>query len=153
VIKRNFTSVGALVLFVGLASGSQVPDQGANMSDAEFWLDLFLLMNNCNSPTPVTLYLSESKMVARGVPTYGQQINNFCYDNSVITYSREVPEGIESTVVVGNDSYCHELTFLMVREAYDWRLVPGTWHSDTSYVDPWVAERRNISHPECPNSW
>ena len=152
-IKRHLTCVGALALFVGLASGSQVPDQSGGTSDAELWLDIFLLLNNCNGPTPLTMYVSEDTMNARGIPTYGQQINNFCYDTSNITSVREVPEGVEAIAVIGNSSYCHELTFLLVREDGDWRATPGTWHSDTSYVDAWVSERRNISHPDCPSQY
>ena len=148
-IKRSLFSLSALGLFVGLASGSQVP-AGGGTDDAELWLDIFLILNNCNGPTPIDMYISSTEMGKRGIPDYGQQINNFCYDTYTITSVREVDAGVEAVAVVGNSSYCHELTFMLVEEDFDWRTVPGTWHSDTSYVDPWVSERRNISHPDCP---
>jgi hypothetical protein len=55
------------------------------------------------------------------------------------------------TVAVGNESYCHDLTYEVVSEDGGYRTLPGAHHTETNYVDPWVSERRNISDSTCPS--
>ena len=112
----------------------------------------FMDLHNCNAPTPLTQYVSEKGLTTRSIPTQGQQINNFCYDNwSIVSYN-PTRSGTEVVATIAGSSYCHELTYKVIEEAGGYRLVPGNWHSDVSYVDPWISERRDISDSTCPSS-
>ena len=123
---------------------------GTTSPGAKAFMESFISLNNCDGPAPMTSYVSEKELRKRNIPTTGQKINNFCYDAWNIVNYEQTGDKTKVVATIGNESYCHELTYEIVEEAGSYRMVPGTWHNDTSYVDPWVSERRNLSDSTCP---
>ena len=124
---------------------------GSASPGVEGFMESFISLNNCNGPEPMTSYISESGLRSRSIPTTGQKVNNFCYDDWNIVSYDETGSSTRVVATIGGESYCHELTYEIVEEAGGYRMKPGTWHDDVSYVDPWVSERRDISDSTCPN--
>lgn len=132
----------------GLGIGTPAPK-----GTPDAFMEDFISVNNCDDPTPLTSYVSETGLISRGIPTYGEQINNFCYDGWNIHSRSEYPGKTVYKATIGNvDGFCHELTYEVVPEGGGYRMVPGTWHSDVNYVDPWIDERRDILDSTCPKS-
>ena len=78
--QNTYASEMLLGGLMGPSDGGGGGGLGKAYSSDDAFMEDFISLHNCNSPTPTSAYVSTAGMTAKGIP-WTEQINNFCYDS------------------------------------------------------------------------